>query len=184
MEMSVLRKADPATTGESRARLRRRVRRGVLLGAGVGAVSLASAGPASAGVLFSDGFEESDFVRWSQALTRGDGRAVIDSSHARTGSLAAQLSTTAARTSKAYLRATFGTARVVTVRGHFAMIRQPGGRRAVPVLRLLAPSSRPIVSVDRAAGPRGALRVGLAGRAGRPRGARRPGRGGPPTLPP
>jgi hypothetical protein len=111
---------------------------------------LASAAPALAAPVFSDGFESGDFSAWSQVQTGGNGTAAIQSATVRTGSLAAQLSETATAGSKAYLRTTFSAAQQdVTATGDFRVVKEGASGGNVPFFRFLDPSSARVVSVYR-----------------------------------
>jgi hypothetical protein len=111
---------------------------------------LASAAPALAAPVFSDGFESGDFSAWSQVQTGGDGTAAIQSAVVRTGAVAAQLSESANAGSKAYLRKTFSAAQQdITATGDFQVVKEGASGGNVPFFRFLDPASARVVSVFR-----------------------------------
>ena len=125
---------------------------------------LATAQPASASTLFSDGFESGDYSAWSQVQTGGDGMAVVQSAITRTGGLAAQLSESATTGSKAYARKTFAAAQQdLTASGDFRVVAQGASGGNVPFFRLLDASSARIISVYRQNGTSGAVGLTYGG---------------------
>lgn len=108
------------------------------------------ASPALADTVFSDGFESGDFSAWTQVQTAGDGKAVVQSAIARTGSLAAQLSESSTSGSKAYVRKTFGAAQLdLTASGDFQVVQQGASGGNVPFFRFLDPTSARVISLYR-----------------------------------
>jgi Concanavalin A-like lectin/glucanases superfamily len=124
---------------------------------------LASAGPASADTIFSDGFESGDFSAWSQTLTAGDGNATVQSANVRTGLLAAQLSESATSGSKAYARKSFSAVQDLTASGDFNVLQQGASGGNVPFYRFLDPTSARIVNLYRQNGTKGSIGLGYGG---------------------
>lgn len=125
---------------------------------------LASAAPASADTVFSDGFESGDFSAWSQVQTAGDGMALVQSAIVRNGLVAAQLSESSTTGSKAYVRKTFPSPQQdLTASGDFQVRQQGASGGNVPFFRFLDPTSARIVSVYRQNGTRGAIGVSYGG---------------------
>jgi hypothetical protein len=111
---------------------------------------LATAGPASAATVFSDGFESASFSAWSTVQTAGDGKAAIESTIVRTGTVAAQLSESSTAGSKAYVRKTFDAAQQdLTASGDFQVVAEGASGGNVPFFRFLDPTSARVVSVYR-----------------------------------
>jgi hypothetical protein len=130
----------------------------------LGVASLAMAGPASADTVFSDGFESGDFSAWSQALTAGDGTAVVQSAIVSTGVVAAQLSESANAGSKAYVRKTFASVQQdLTASGDFQITKEGASGGNVPFFRFLDPSSARLVSLYRQNGSSGTIGVTYGG---------------------
>jgi hypothetical protein len=133
------------------------------VGAALVLASLASAGPASAATIFSDGFESGDFSAWSQTVTAGDGNATVQSAQVRTGLVAAQLSESATSGSKAYSRKTFSAVQDLTASGDFMVLQQGASGGNVPFFRFLDPTSARIVSLYRQNGTKGSIGLGYGG---------------------
>jgi hypothetical protein len=119
------------------------------------------AGTARADTVFADGFESGDFSAWSQVQTAVDGTAAVQSTFARTGRVAAQLSESAGAGSKAYVRKTLSAPQQdLTATGDF-QVRQAGASGGnVPFFRLLDPSGTRLLSVYRQNDTKGT--IGLA----------------------
>jgi concanavalin A-like lectin/glucanase superfamily protein/predicted actin-binding protein len=153
----------------SRGRCRRRAWGGLqgrlrrTVGAALVLAWLASAGPASADTIFSDGFESGDFSAWSQTLTAGDGNATVQSANVRTGLLAAQLSESATSGSKAYSRKSFSAVQDLTASADFNVLQQGASGGNVPFFRFLDPTSARIVSLYRQNGTKGSIGLGYGG---------------------
>src|SRR3954470_24270132 len=107
-------------------RTSRRRRRTIRITTAAATVALlATAGPASAATVFSDGFESGSFSAWSVVQTGGDGTAALQSTIVRTGTVAAQLSESATAGSRAYLRKTFDAAQQdLTASGDFQVVKE------------------------------------------------------------
>jgi hypothetical protein len=135
----------------------------VTVGAALVLASLASAAPASADTIFSDGFESGDFSAWSQTVTAGDGAATVQSANVRTGLVAAQLSESATSGSKAYSRKTFSATQDLAASGDFNVLQQGATGGNVPFFRFLDPTSARIVSVYRQNGTKGSIGLGYSG---------------------
>jgi Concanavalin A-like lectin/glucanases superfamily len=122
------------------------------------------AGTASADTVFADGFESGDFGAWSQVQTAVDGTAAVQSTIVRTGSVAAQLSESAAAGSKAYVRKTLSAPQQdLTATGDF-QVRQAGASGGnVPFFRLLDPSGTRLVSVYRQNDTKGTIGLAIGG---------------------
>ena len=116
-------------------------------------------GVASAGTIFSDGFESGDFSAWSQVQVGADGKAVVQSAVVSSGALAAQLSETATSGSKAYVRKTFSAAQQdLTATGDFRILAQGSGSSGnVPFFRLFNPSNGRLVALYRQNGSTGSI---------------------------
>ncbi len=135
----------------------------LLLGLVGVAFSLVHVAIASADVIFSDGFESTDFSAWSLVKTGGDGTAAVQSQIVNSGKLAAQFTETANSGSKAYARTTFGAAQTdLTASGAFYVANQGASGGNVPLFRLLDPSSARVVSVYRQ-NTSGTIGVGYGG---------------------
>jgi hypothetical protein len=124
--------------------------RTIAIAAAVAVAALATAGPARAATVFTDGFESGSLSGWSVVQTAGDGKAAIQSAIVRTGTLAAQLSESATAGSKAYLRKTFDAAQQdLTASGDFQVVAEGASGGNVPFFRFLDPTSARVVSVYR-----------------------------------
>jgi hypothetical protein len=131
---------------------------------------LAITATARAATIFSDGFE-SDWSRWTQVSTGGDGTAAIQSTHAGSGALVAQLAATSSAGSKAYARKTFSTVQQdLTMSADFKLLTQGASRQNVPFFRVFDPSSTRLVSLYRQNGTRGSIELDYGGARFRTRG--------------
>jgi Concanavalin A-like lectin/glucanases superfamily len=116
---------------------------------------------ARADTVFSDGFESGDFTAWSQVQTGGDGKAIVQSAVAHTGTLAAQFTETATSGSKAYVRKTFSSEQLdVTASGDFYVLSEGASGGNVPFFRYFNASSTRILSVYRQNATSGAIGIG------------------------
>lgn len=99
-------------------------------------------------MVFHDGFESENFSAWSQLLVGGDAKALVQSAFVKSGSVAAELSESRHRGSRASvakaLRGAYGN---LLVSGAFQMRNQRA--RSVPLMRLLDARRRPLVTVSR-----------------------------------
>ena len=119
---------------------------------------------ASAGPIFSDGFESGDFSAWSLVQTGGDGTAAVQSTIVSTGSAAAQLAETANAGSKAYARKTLASAQQdITATADFRVLQQGASGGNVPFFRFLDPTSARVVSVYRQNGSSGSIGLTYGG---------------------
>ncbi len=117
---------------------------------------------ARADTIFSDGFESGDFTAWSTVQTGGDGKAVVQSAFAHTGTLAAQFTETATSGSKAYARKTFASEQLdVTASGDFYVVSEGASGGNVPIFRYFDASSTRILSVYRQNATSGAIGIGF-----------------------
>jgi hypothetical protein len=121
-----------------------------------------TAGTASAGTVFADGFESGDFSAWSQVQTSVDGAVAVQSTIVRTGNVAAQLSESGSAGSKAYVRKTLSAPQQdLTATGDF-QVRQAGASGGnVPFFRLLDPSGTRLVSLFRQNDGNGTIELGI-----------------------
>jgi hypothetical protein len=129
-----------------------RTNRGIALGVAalVAGLTAVVPGPASAAVLLSDGFETGSFSAWSTVLTGGAGTAVVQSSIVRSGSFAAQFSSTATPESFAYARSDLPTAQAdLTVTGAFRVETEGAAGGNVPLIRLFDAAGVRTVSLYR-----------------------------------
>jgi hypothetical protein len=129
-----------------------RTNRGIAVGVAalVAGLVAITAGPASAAVLFSDRFETGNFSAWSTVLTGGAGAAVVQGSIVKSGSFAAQFSSTATPGSFAYARSNLPTAQAdVTVNGAFRVNTEGAANGNVPLIRLFDATTVRTVSLYR-----------------------------------
>ena len=130
------------------ARTNRRIALGVV--ALVAGLSTVTPSPASAAVLFNDGFESGNFSAWSTVLTGGAGTAVVQGSIVRSGSFAARFSSTATAGSFAYARSNLATAQAdLTVSGAFRVEAEGAAGGNVPLIRLFDANNARTVSLYR-----------------------------------
>jgi hypothetical protein len=123
--------------------------------------AIVSAGSARAAVIFSDGFESSNFSAWSGLVVGGDGEAVVQSAIVKAGSVAAELSESSHSGSKAAVRESFAAQQLdLTATGAFQVLRQGSSGGNVPLFRFLRSDTNRILSVYRQNGTSGTIGVG------------------------
>src|SRR5437764_12984601 len=105
---------------------------------------------ATAGTLFSDGFESGTFAAWSAVKTGAGGTATVQSAVVKSGSYAAQLSETSTSGSYAYASRTLATAPTdLDVSGDFDTTVEGASGGNVRFVRLFDPSGALVVSLYR-----------------------------------
>jgi hypothetical protein len=102
------------------------------------------------GPLFADGFESGTFGAWTLTKTGADGTATVQATVAKTGTYAAQLTTTATSGSLAYARKTLAADQSqLTVSGDFQITSEGTSAQNVPIFRLFDAGGTRRVSVFR-----------------------------------
>jgi hypothetical protein len=100
--------------------------------------------------LFRDGFETGDFSAWTLVNTGGDGSAAVQEQIVSEGRFAARLAASAASSSRAFARQSFGSPeRAVTVAGDFQLLAEGAKGANVPIFRLLDASGMRLLSLYR-----------------------------------
>jgi hypothetical protein len=102
------------------------------------------------GTLFSNGFENGDFVGWGSVITGADGTAIVETNVVASGGYAAQFSATSTSGSRAYARATLASPQTdLTVTASVDVLAEGLSGANVPLLRLFDPSGVRLLSLYR-----------------------------------
>jgi hypothetical protein len=105
---------------------------------------------AQSATIFSDGFESGDFSPWTGVVARSGGAATVQSEDVKTGTYAANLSSTIAAGSVAYLRNTFSDGYAdLTASGDFKITAEGAANSNVPIFRLFDAGGTRLVSFYR-----------------------------------